>query len=90
MSAKAREIVSRYPDGFGLNSGQLDALFRKARDAAVVDGTFHDSRRTALTRLAKVYQNPLDLARVSGHKDLSILLKVYYAPTIDDLADKLG
>ncbi len=33
LSPKAKEILSKFPDGFGLNSGQLDVLFRRARDA---------------------------------------------------------
>ena len=66
LSKKAQEILAKYPDGFGLTSRQLDVLFRKARDAAGVEGTFHDSRRTALTRLAKVFNNPMDLARISA------------------------
>ena len=93
LSQKAVQILSKYTDCervFDLNSKQLDAIFRRARDAAMVEGRFHDSRRTALTRLAKIYTNPMDLARVSGHKDLSILLRVYYAPSVDDLAEKMG
>jgi len=33
--------------------------------------------------------NPMDLAKISGHKDLSLLLNTYYAPSIEDLASKL-
>lgn len=90
LSERAREIIAAFPDGFGLAGSQIDALFRRARTAAGVDdGRFHDSRRTALTRLAKIYQNPMDLAKVSGHRDLRILLNTYYTPSIDDLAEKL-
>jgi integrase len=89
LSLRAREIIAQFPDGFGLTGSQIDALFRRARDAAGVVGRFHDSRRTALTRLAKIYQNPMDLAKVSGHRDLKILLNTYYQPSIDDLAEKL-
>lgn len=75
---------------FGLRSDQLDALFRKGRDRAAVDGlTFHDSRREALTRLSKIF-NVMELAKISGHRDLRILQNVYYAPTAEDLAAKLG
>jgi integrase len=89
LSQKAREILTLLPDGFGLESSQLDALFRKAKKrAGCEEAHFHDSRRTALTNLAKVFTNPLDLARVSGHKDLSMLIRVYYAPSVDDLAGK--
>lgn len=75
---------------FGLRGPQLDALFRKGRDRAGVTGlTFHDSRREGLTRLAKVF-NVMELAKISGHRDLRILQNVYYAPTAEDLASRLG
>lgn len=75
---------------FGLTSSSLDTLFRKAKERALVSGfTFHDSRRTALTRLAKIFPNVLDLARISGHRDIRLLSSVYYAPSIEDLADKM-
>lgn len=74
---------------FGLNVAQRDALFRKGRDRAGVKGlTFHDSRREGLTRLAKIY-DVMSLAKISGHKDIKILMEVYYAPTPEELAAKL-
>lgn len=89
LSARAREILDRVGGRFGINERQLDALFRKARDRAALDDlTFHDSRRTALTQLSKRL-DALELARVSGHRDLRILLDTYYAPKVEDLADKL-
>ena len=50
---------------------------------------FRDSRHEASTQLAKVLENPMDLAKVTGHKDLKTLLNVYYNPTGDELAEKL-
>ena len=74
---------------FGISSSQLESNFRLARKRAAIEGlTFHDSRREALTRLSKKL-DVLELARVSGHRDLKILLQVYYAPTVGDLAEKL-
>jgi integrase len=89
LSQKAKEILAKYPDGFGLTSSQLDANFRRGTRLAGVTGQFRDSRATALTRLATVFPNALDLAKVSGHKDLRILLNVYYRPSVDDLAEKM-
>lgn len=89
LSSKAREILDRVGKDFGLRETQLDSLFRKARDRAGLDDLrFHDTRRTALTRLSKKL-DALELARVSGHRDLRILLSTYYAPDVGDLADKL-
>jgi integrase len=73
----------------GVASGSLDVLWRKARKAALVDDLhFHDSRRAALTKMARVF-SVMELARISGHRDLRILQNVYYAPDMDELAKKL-
>ncbi|MCI4427745.1 MAG: site-specific integrase [Burkholderiales bacterium] len=76
---------------FGIrNSASLDALWRKARDRAMLkDAHFHDLRATALTRMAKKL-SVLELAKVSGHRDLRILSAVYYREDAANLADKLG
>ncbi|MCP5012241.1 MAG: site-specific integrase [Aestuariibacter sp.] len=92
LSSEAKRIINQMGgDGlvWGITTRQLDANFRKLKKRAVIDGlTFHDSRREALTRLANKL-DVMELAKVSGHKDLKILLQVYYAPTIGDLANKL-
>jgi integrase len=95
LSGTAKLLLSRVREAqvgehcFGLSSGVLDTLFRRARDRALVEGiTFHDTRRVALTRMSKVF-GLMELARISGHRDLSILQNVYYTPPIQDLADKL-
>lgn len=75
--------------GWTVNSASLDALFRKARESAGLAGfTFHDSRSEALTRLSSKL-DPFELARLSGHKDLKILLARYYRKTATEIAQKL-
>jgi len=49
---------------------------------------FHDSRNEAITRLAQKLE-PLELARMIGHKNLNMLL-IYYNQTAEQLAQKLG
>jgi integrase len=74
---------------FGVDETTRAALFGKAKKAALIsDLHFHDSRREALTRLSKIF-NVMELAKISGHRDLRILQDVYYAPHASDLADKL-
>ena len=75
---------------FNLTKASLDALFRKLKKRNIFqeDIHFHDSRREALTRLAKIY-SAMDLAKISGHRDIRILLNTYYAPTVQDLAAKM-
>jgi integrase len=74
---------------FGLRSDNLDVLFRKLRDRSLItDLHFHDTRREALTRLAAKV-DVMTLAKISGHMDLRILQKVYYAPDMSDIAARL-
>jgi len=71
-----------------MTSGSLDALFRKAKKQALIeDGTLHDTRHLAITRLAKKL-NVLDLARMVGHKDLR-QLQVYYNESAEDMDTRL-
>lgn len=64
---------------------QLDALFRKiVNRAGIEDLHFHDSRHTAVTRLAGKL-NVIALARAIGHRDLR-MLQVYYNEKAEDLA----
>jgi len=72
-----------------IGAGSLDALFRKARDQAMVEGiTFHDSRATALTHLSRRV-DLLTLARISGHRDVSLLSAVYYRESSASIAARL-
>lgn len=94
LSSKAKALLARLPmDGdkcFGMTSANLDAIFRRAKARVGIDDLhFHDTRAEALTRLAKIFQ-PMELAKISGHKDLRILLNTYYRVTADELADKMG
>lgn len=92
LSARALELLALLPDNgdeyFSMTSAQLDALFRKGRDVALVgDLTFHDTRHLAITRLARKL-NILELARMVGHKDLKTL-QIYYNETAEEIAKKL-
>ena len=49
---------------------------------------FHDTRRTATIRLSKKL-DPMELAKVTGHKDLKVLISTYYAIKAGELAGKL-
>jgi integrase len=88
LSARALEIWKMVPEGFGLNAPILDALFRKAKKNAGIEGlTFHDTRHEAITRLAQKL-DVLDLARMVGHTNVKQLL-TYYNPTAEDIASRL-
>lgn len=88
LSVKAKEILKQVDYDFKLSASQLDSNFRKARDMAGINGvTFHDSRATAITMLAKKL-DILDLARAIGHKNLSQLM-VYYREDPQAIAARL-
>jgi len=96
LSAEARRIIEQLrslngEEGtvFDVSTASLDALFRKAKARVLIEDLhFHDTRREALTRLSKVF-DVMELARISGHRDLRVLQNVYYAPSVKDLAAKL-
>lgn len=74
---------------FRIGSDTLDALFRKAKARALIDDLhFHDTRREALTRMARKV-DVMTLAKISGHRDLRILQNTYYAPDMGDVAGLL-
>lgn len=57
--------------------------------AGIVDLHFHDLRHTATTRLAEKLPNVIELAAVTGHQTIQ-MLKRYYHPKAETLAQKLG
>lgn len=61
---------------------------RVAKPDFLTDFHFHDLRHVATTRISKKLPNVIELAAVTGHKDLR-MLKRYYHPRAEDLAKKL-
>ena len=92
LSKAAREIIAKLPtEGyiFPVADTTADTLFRKARDKVGLRNIhFHDSRREGTTRLSKKV-DVLTLAKITGHKDVNLLLRVYYAPDMLDVAARL-
>lgn len=73
---------------FPINSRVLDVTFRRLRDRAGLRHIhFHDSRHEAITRLSRKL-DVRDLARMTGHQDLKMLLR-YYNPTASEIATRL-
>ena len=60
---------------------------RLVKRAGIEDLTFHDLRHEATSRLARLFPNPLDLRRVTGHRDLKSLDR-YYQPCLSTLASE--
>ena len=84
------QALPRLDPVFQLTTGQLDALWRKLRARAGVVGlTFHDSRAYAISTLARRV-DVLTLARISGHRDIALLSRVYYRESAAEIAARLG
>ena len=100
LSNKAIEIINHLAQVksadddhiFRLQSRSLDTIFRKIKEKAGLDDAdlhFHDTRREALSRLSKKV-DVMTLAKISGHRDIKILLNTYYAPDMSEVANLLG
>ncbi len=95
LSSHAIQILTEMPhhiDGrvFPVTHEVVSQAFNRARkQAGVKDIRFHDLRHMAITRLAEKLPNLIELSAVSGHKSLA-MLKRYYHPNAEQLAEKLG
>lgn len=92
QAIKILKLLEQIKEGesvFQLSSSLLDALFRKLKNRMMLEDLhFHDTRREALTRLAEKV-DVMTLAKISGHRDLSILQNTYYAPDMKKVAHLL-
>lgn len=71
-----------------IKPASLDVLFRKARDACLLEHLhFHDSRAEALTLLSR-RMDVLTLSKISGHRDLKQLMD-YYRESPESIAARL-
>ncbi|MDM7975405.1 MULTISPECIES: tyrosine-type recombinase/integrase [Thalassospira] len=67
----------------GHTKDQVSRAFRRAARFAEINLTFHDLRHVAITRLAPLHRDALDLAKTTGHKNSHVLQR-YYNPSTDD------
>ena len=95
LSTHAIQILTEMPrnlDGrvFPVTHEVVSQAFNRARKKAGVKNIrFHDLRHMAITKLAEKLPNLIELSAVSGHKSLA-MLKRYYHPNPEQLAEKLG
>jgi len=84
---QAARLLMRPP--FAVGANEASTLFAKLCRQLLIDGlTFHDSRATALTLLSRRV-DVLTLARISRHKDLSLLSNTYYRESAEQIAARL-
>jgi integrase len=72
---------------FTVGDASAEATFRRLRPLAWRHVNFHDTRHEAIFRLSKKIP-VLDLARLTGHSDLKMLLR-YYNPSASEIAGLL-
>ena len=93
LSSKARSLLRRMKGWddesvFGLQAPTLDALFRKSRSRAGLDGfTWHDTRHTSATMISRQI-SVLDLCKMFGWTDPKMAM-TYYNPHASRIADLL-
>lgn len=74
---------------FTVGPNEASTLFSNLCRELMIEGlTFHDSRASALTWLARRV-DVMTLARISRHKDIALLHRVYYRETAEDIAARL-
>lgn len=94
LSTKAIKILKLLPrdiEGrvFPLNKQTVSILFLRAvRRARIENFHFHDLRHMALTNLSSKFTNILELAAISGHKELRMLQR-YVHIKAEDLVKKM-
>lgn len=75
---------------FPLTADAVKKAFTRGCIRAGIRGVvFHTLRHEATSRLAEKLPNVIELAAITGHKDLRMLSR-YYHPRIADLAQKLA
>jgi integrase len=95
LTRQGRRVMDRYADvEWVIEPNEASVLFHKACVACgvrqpKVDGpTFHDSRATALTHMAR--KMPVEqLQRISRHRDINVLVRTYYRETNEQIAARL-
>jgi integrase len=83
---RARKLL---PETFTVGANEASALFCTLTDQLLIkDLTFHDTRATALTLLAR-RMDVMTLARISRHKNMKILMSTYYRESVEDIANRI-
>lgn len=85
-----RILASRksLPRPFSVVRQTMTSVFSaKCLSLNIENATFHDTRHTAITRLAKKL-SAFELARMAGHRDMNMTLR-YYNESAEEIAKKL-
>ncbi|MDG1687428.1 MAG: site-specific integrase [Gammaproteobacteria bacterium] len=95
LTSKALLILSMLPRSitgqvFNIKADSVSHAFRRAcKRIGIDDLRFHDLRHEAISRFFEMGLNVMEVASISGHKDLKMLQR-YTHLRAEDLAKKLG
>lgn len=85
LTEYAKKLLKLIPKDFKINSCTIGNCFSTNISKHMIDIHFHDTRHEGISRMAQIITNPIILAKITGHKDLKILLKVYCNTTNQEL-----
>lgn len=89
MVPLSQVALEAWAEPITITAGSISAMFAGlCKDVGVKGKTFHDYKHTAMTRLSKKL-DPWELAKMSGNKDMNLILRVYYSQDPEKTADKL-
>lgn len=89
LTRHAVRLLSRMPK-FTVGPNEASVLLSELCRELLIEGLqFRDSRATALTLLARKV-DILTLARISRHRDLDMLRRVYYRETAEEISRRLA
>lgn len=95
LSSRAVNVLQNLPqrlDGltWDIKKDSVTQAFRRCcKSAKIVDLRFHDLRHEATSRFFEIGLNVMEVASITGHKDLKMLQR-YTHLRAEDLAQKLG
>lgn len=95
LTKKARELLSLikhdYPQIIPQSENAFRLMFERTKSKlGIEDLHFHDTRHEAITRLVNKQKLPVEiLAKMTGHKNIKVLVNTYYNPSVNDIADML-
>ena len=98
LTARAKEMLTwiEIPEGdyrlIPHTSNSFRLVWERNLRRVGLDGKihFHDTRHEAITRFVHNYKLPVEiLAKITGHKTISVLVNTYYNPTASEIAKML-
>lgn len=93
----AKELLKLIPDNgseklLNISSSTFQNMFgNRIRKIGLTDFHFHDTRHEGITRMVRKRKIPVEvLAKITGHKTISILINTYYNPTATEISKMLN